>query len=211
MLCFSSSKGLTLGIIGFILLAVPGTPVSSQSSPSRGSPQPLSRAHWGIGFVGNVPDAIAGAAGYIVVPRLGGIGIYLDAKFDVDDPSDDRGFDPRVTVDQVEGLGGAEVKSESSWWSVNAAFVRPVSPFLMIYVGAGYAHRKVYGLYNVDPSGEVGLGGVVWAESPGKEEKRLNLMAGIMMRLTSRVTSQFGFETRPQGVTAGATLRFPPW
>jgi len=206
MLCLSSRKGLALGVIGSIIVALPGSPASGQNAL-----QPASRTHFGIGFVGNAPDAIGGAAGYVVVPNMGGIGIYLDAKFDVDDPSDERGFDPGITVDQVEAGGGDKVKSESSWWSVNAAFVRPVSPFLMIYGGAGYAHRKVYGLYNVDPAGEVGLGGVVWAESPGEEETRLNFMVGMMIRLTSRINTQFGFETQPQGLTVGAALRLPPW
>jgi hypothetical protein len=36
-------------------------------------------------------------------------------------------------------------------------------------------------------------------------------MLGVFFRLTSLISSQFGFETQPRGITAGASLRLPRW
>ncbi len=172
----------------------------------------MTRTHFGFGFTGNAPDAILGGSAYVVLPRFGGIGLYVDAKFDLENPTDERGYDPDVTVEEVEGVhGGDYVKSEASWRSFNVAIVRPVSSFLMVYGGGGAAFRTEYGLFNVSQTGGVGVGGLVWAEDPRQEETRVNLMAGLIMRLTSRVSTHFGFETQPRGLTIGASLRLPPW
>jgi hypothetical protein len=178
---------------------------------AQSAPPALDRVQFGIGYIGNAPEEMAGGGAYVLLPRAGGIGIYVDAKFDIENRSSDRGFEPDLTASQIEGeLGGKFVKKEGSWWSANAAFIRPVTPYMMAYGGAGIAHRTLYRLYD-EAGTEVGQGGVVWAEDPEAEENRVNLMAGIMLRLTSRVTTHFGFETQPRGVTVGATLRIPSW
>jgi hypothetical protein len=95
--------------------------------------------------------------------------------------------------------------------SVNLAVVRPLTPFLMAYAGGGMARVTRYELYNVDLQDPAGVGGVVWTENPDREETRANFMAGIIMRLTSSVSTQIGFETQPRGLTVGASLRLPKW
>ena len=186
---------------------------------AQNSPQPLTRAHFGIGYVANAPDALLGGALYLVVPKFGpitgGIGLYVDAKFDVDDPTDGRGFNSSVTVKDILNDPDREraefIRSETTAYSVNLAVVRPITPFLMAYAGGGMARRTQYELYNVTQDDPVGVGGIVWAENPEAEDTLVNLMAGILMRMTPSVTAHFGFETQPKGLTAGLSLRLPPW
>jgi hypothetical protein len=172
----------------------------------------LERTHFGIGYVANAPGLLAGGNAYLVIPRWGGVGIYVDAKFDIDNPSGDDAFVDSLDATQVANqVTGAEfVDAESSWRSINVALVRPVSAFLMVYGGAGISHRTRYHFYE-EPSQTLGLGGVFWVEAPAEEEDRVNLMLGVLMRLSSRVSTQFGFETEPRGLSVGASLRLPRW
>ena len=199
--------GIISGALCCLLLALYGSTASGQSSPP-----PLTRAQFGIGYVANAPEVMAGGAGYVILPRWGGIGLYLDAKFDISSPSGERGYDSSVTAAQVrDEVGGDYIKGEGSWRSANAAVLRPVTPFLIVYGGAGYAWKTAFELYQVEQDSGVGEGGVVWAEDPAGEETRVNLMAGVIMRLTGRVSTHFGFETQPRGLTVGASLRLPRW
>lgn len=195
-----------------LALAAVGALAAPAASQTAGPP-PLSRTQFGVGFVANAPDAILGGSAYVLLPTAGGIGIYVDAKFDNADPSGELGFDARYTSRQVAGeLGGVFVKREASWRSVNAAVIRPLTPSFMAYVGGGIAYATYYDLFaNVPPEVDAGHGGVVWAESPDDEGSVGNLMFGVMLRMTSRLTTQFGYETNPKGVTAGISLRLPAW
>lgn len=194
--------------LGFILVL--------GSFPSRAEtqeePGELDHTHFGIGYIANAPDLMSGVGAYFVIPKLGGIGLYVDAKFDVKNPSDSPEFDSSLTADDVpnEVEGASYIESESSYRSFNVAVVRPVSPFLMVYAGGGLAHRTRYAEYE-DPRQTHGRGGVFWVESPSEEEDRVNLMIGMMMRVGPRITSHFGFETQPRGITAGLSLRLPSW
>lgn len=192
-----------------VALAATAGPAAAQLT----GPQPLTRAQFGLGFVANAPDAVLGGSAYVVLPTAGGIGLYVDAKFDNANPSGELGFDARYTSRQVAGeLGGVFVKREASWRSLNAALVRPLTPSLMVYAGGGIAKASYYDLFaNVPVGVDAGHGGVVWAESPEDAETLGNFMLGVMLRMTSRFTTQFGYETRPKGVTAGVSLRLPAW
>jgi len=172
----------------------------------------VERAQFGIGYVANAPESMAGIGGYVILPALGGIGLYLDAKFDPTDPSDKSGFEAGLTAEQVrETVPGNEfIKDESSWQSFNAAVVRPLNPYLIVYAGGGVAKRTVFELYE-EPSGTWGMSGVLWVEAPDREETRVNFMLGAILRLSSRISTHFGFETEPTGVTVGASVRVPRW
>jgi hypothetical protein len=181
-------------------------PLSAQSTPRE-----LSRTQFGIGYVANAPDLLAGGGGYVLFPTWGGIGFYADAKFDTGDRSDDLAFRPDLTPDEVENEipGSRFIKREGSWQSFNVGLVRPVSPFLLVYGGAGYATASFHRLYEV--VGDDDIGQAIWVAAPDDEESRVNLMLGVFIRLTGRISTQFGFETQPRGLTAGASLRFPRW
>lgn len=204
----TSAPTVISGFLSSFLLALAGQPALGQTGP-----QPLDGVQFGVGYVANAPQAMAGVSGYVIVPRWGGIGLYVDAKIDVTGPSKERGYDPQVTVAQIQGgqFGEELIKSEGSWRSANAAVLHPITPFLALYGGGGVAQKRHFRLYQVNRNSGVGVGGVVWAEDPQAEETRVNIMAGMVMRLTARVSSHFGVETQPRGLTVGASLRLPRW
>lgn len=200
-------------LLGATLAFLLGSGMGMTAQPlwAQSTPRELSRTQFGIGYVANAPDLLAGGGGYVLFPTWGGIGLYVDAKFDTGNPSDDLAFQPGLTPDEVEDqLPGAEfIKREGSWRSFNVGLVRPVSPFLLAYGGAGYATASYYRLYEV--VGDDDIGRAIWVEAPEDDESRVNLMLGVFMRLTGRISTQFGFETQPRGITAGASLRLPRW
>ena len=66
-------------------------------------PEPQSRTQFGVGFVANAPDAVLGVSAYVLLPAAGGVGLYVDAKFDNANPSSELGYDARYTARQVAG------------------------------------------------------------------------------------------------------------
>lgn len=186
------------------------------SFPSVAEGQELDRVHFGVGYVVNAPDQMAGASGYVLFPNFGGIGIYLDVKGDIDSPSGERAFDNSLTSAEVEVdpryAGTRFLKRETSWKrSFNVALIRPLSRFMMVYGGGGLSTGEQYALYDV-PTGQVGeVGRALWVRDPRGDEDRVNLMLGLILRVLPGVASQLGFETHPGGFTAGVSLRLPPW
>jgi hypothetical protein len=175
--------------------------------------QELDRVRFGVGFVANAPSQMAGISGYVLLPVLGGIGVYADGKWDIDSPADDRAFDASRTAADLEAdpssAGTRFLKRETSWYrSFNLALVRPFNPFLMVYAGGGYAEGERYGLYQ-ELVGEVGR--ALWVRDPRQDEDRVSFMAGLILRLLPVLSTQVGLETQPRGFTAGMSLRLPSW
>lgn len=185
-------------------------------SPSGAGGQEVDQARFGIGFVANAPRQMVGGGGYVVLPVLGGLGLYVDGKVDIDSPAKDRAFVEGLTSEEVEQdpdySGTRFLKREMSWYrSFNAALVRPLNRFLMVYGGAGYSQGEQYALYDI-PTGEVGeIGRAMWVRDPRGDKNRVNVLFGAMFRLSSLVSTHFGFETEPGGVTVGVSLRIPRW
>jgi hypothetical protein len=169
------------------------------------------RMQFGLGYAGNAPDAMGGVSAYAIWPKFGGLGIYVDTKWDIDSPEKDRAFDPTRTKTTVESeLTGAQfLNSEDSFRTFNIALLRPMSPSLMLYAGGGLARAKAYYLYNVPAQGDIDDALLVAA--PDQDEDRVNLMAGMILRLSPVLSSQFGFESEPSGVTIGVSFRLPRW
>ena len=188
--------------------------ILAAAAPAAGQqdPEALSRTQFGVGFVGNAPDALLGGGAYVILPRWGGIGLYVDAKFDYSNPTGERGWDASVTSAEVANdVGGDFIKREESWQSFNVALVRPLSPTISAYAGAGVARGKAYDLFEVGLASDVGFGGVVWAEDPPSEETKVNILFGVITRISSRISAHFGYDTQPSGITVGLTLRLPAW
>jgi hypothetical protein len=144
-----------------------------------------------------------------VLPVLGGLGVYVDGKLDTSPPSDHPGFESDLTAQQVDDEIGDEFQGdESSWRSFNVALVRPVTPSLMVYAGAGYARESAYRQY-YDESLTRGQGGLYWVESPAEDESTVNVLVGMFLRMTSHINAQFGVENAPRGVTVGLSLVLP--
>jgi hypothetical protein len=184
-----------------VAVSIP-TPGSSQDAPAR---------RFGIGYVANAPDVLGGVGGYVVLPVLGGLGLYVDAKFDVDSPARDDDFISTLTDREVEEqVAGAQfIDDQDSWQSFNVALLRPVTPSLMLYAGAGYSTRTRYREYR-DPEGELGRLGFFTVEAPADEWSTVNPLVGGFLRISRWLDFQFGIETRPRGFTVGASLRLPP-
>jgi hypothetical protein len=162
-----------------------------------------------IGYVANVPNMFLGGSISIFPGALPGWGLYADVKLDVESPADDEGFIDSLTVEDVENdLGDAVFGQDGSWNSVNVAVVRAISPELAVYVGGGAGMRKEYRQY-FDNETELGISGLYWVEDAEVSGTYLNGMAGVMLRLTSVVTAQFGAETSPPGFTVGLQLTLP--
>ena len=90
----------------------------------------------------------------------------------------------------------------------------PPHPLSILHAlrGRGRTHETSYRLYDqIDRDLGIGFGGVVWAKDPRYAQSRANLMVGMITRLTSRLSAHFGYETQPDGVTAGLSLRLPRW
>jgi hypothetical protein len=172
--------------------------------PGRGAAQePVLESHFGAGFVVLAPHQYIGFSAQALSLRMGGIGIYVDAKFDRTPPSKEPEFDPTITAEEAEDQFGDELfTEEDSWQSVNVAVLRPVIPELLLYLGAGYSSQEHYRQY-IDETEERGLEGLYWAEDPSRSGNRLNLLGGAFFRISQSLLVQFGVETKPRGVTVG--------
>ncbi len=193
--------------LGPALLGAQATPAGGRGGvPLRG----LDRVQYGVGYVANPPEMLAGVGAYVLFPVLGGIGVYVDGKWDVDTPEEDLAFRPGVTPAELEAAtpGVQYLKREASWRSLNAGIVRPFSPWIMGYAGVGLASASYYRLYE---ELEMEVGRAILVRSAQDDETRINLMVGVLLRLTSAVTTHLGLEGQPRGVTVGASLRLPPW
>jgi len=181
-------------------------------SPRPSSGQDLALPRFGIGYVANGPDLLVGGGGYVVFPALGGIGFFADVKLDLESPSRKPEFLSRLNARQVEDqVEGAVLQfPDNSWRSFNMGVIRPVSPWLMLYAGGGYAVRTRYRAYQ-EPSQEMGFLGFFWVEAPDERKTTVNTMFGGFMRISHRLAFQIGFETAPRGLTVGAFFGFPRW
>lgn len=165
---------------------------------------------FGIGYTANAPEMLAGVSGFVILPAMGGIGLYLDAKFNPDSPrKEDTFLEGRTALqieDEVEGVRFQD--SKDSYRSFNAAVVRPVTPSLMLYAGAGISQMTRYREY-FDPAEQMGLAGYFWVEAPDEKATSINGLAGAYLRISSLMSLQTGFETNPKGFTVGATFHLP--
>lgn len=176
------------------------------------SAQVVDAPQFGIGYVANAPDQMAGGSAYVILPVAGGLGLYADAKFDIDSPSKDIAFRSDLTGAEVrsseEFTGARFLKQEFSYRSVNVALVRPLNTGVTLYAGGGMVWGENYKLYE-QIVGELGY--ALWVVDPEFDETDVNLMGGLILRISSVLSTQIGYETRPNGVTAGVSLRLPRW
>ena len=198
-------KGLLFSVALLAGLALCEQPVAGQA-PGSG----FDRPHVALGYVANAPNMMAGIAGYAIFPYLGGIGLYLDAKLDIENPSGDDIFEDGITARQVvDQISGAKfIRRELSYQAVNVALPRPLTHSRAVYAGGGVVKVSEYHLFQ-EFSSDLGFAGIFWVEAPHLEEVRGNLMVGAFLRMSSFLSTQMGFETEPRGFTFGASLRLP--
>jgi hypothetical protein len=179
-------------------IAYPGTGVPT-------SPQP----RIGAGYVANIPNQFVGVSAHFLSRRLGGIGLYVDAKFDLDSPADEPGYLPNLTVAEVEAERNDQIlRREGSWTSVNAALMRSLTPQMVVYAGAGYSDAREYREY-VDEAGQMGMLGLYWVRDEAASGARLNVLGGVMLQISPVLALQLGGESSPGGFTVGASYLIP--
>lgn len=165
-------------------------------------------ARLGIGYVVNAPNQLAGVSGHVLTGRFGGLGLYVDAKFDIDEPGGDE-FVDSLTANEVDlRYGDTRFSEEGSWMSVNVALMRPLTPDLIVYAGAGYSDEKRYVQY-YDINAERGNLGYYWVEDDEESGSKINPMGGVMLRIQPNIFVQFGLEGAPVGGTVGVTYSLP--
>lgn len=165
----------------------------------------------GVGYVSNAPNMFTGVSAWGVADVLGGLGLYVDGKMKLTTPADASDFAPDLTTTEVDATPNQQqMGDESSWWSVNAALIRPISPELMLYLGAGYAYEDSFRRY-FDPNETLvqDTFGWFWVRDEAASGGRLNILGGAFFRIANRLALQFGYETAPNGGTVGVTYSLP--
>ncbi|HUG40649.1 MAG TPA: hypothetical protein VMM12_09195 [Longimicrobiales bacterium] len=162
----------------------------------------------GVGYVTNAPNMFLGGSAYFVADYRGGLGLYVDFKRSTSTPRTESDFIDSLTVSEVDDLGHERDFDDFAWWSVNGALVRPISPELMLYLGAGYTHEEVYYRYRSDDP-DLGSFGRYWIADEEGSGGRLNVLGGAFLRVSRRIALQFGIELQPNGFTVGGSYSLP--
>lgn len=198
---------LRAALAGALVAAATAPALSAQVVGGRTAP--AFQPRMGVGYVANVPNQFVGASGHFVSNFLGGMGLYVDAKFDLDSPEDDEKFVDSLTAADVEDeLGDQLLRRDGVWTSVNVALTRAVTPQLVAYAGLGYSDAQEYVEY-LDENrqmGQLGFYTVLDEEASGGQ---VNFLGGVMFQISRTVALQLGGETAPAGFTVGVTYLVP--
>lgn len=163
----------------------------------------------GVGYLANIPNQFAGASAHVLTGFMGGLGLYVDVKFDPQSPEDEEGFIDSLTVAEVEeNLNDQLFSDEGVWTSFNVAVMKALGPQFVVYAGAGWADAKQYVEY-LDGERELGLQGFYWVRDEEGSGSELNVMGGAMFQLTQNFAFQIGAESAPRGFTMGASYLVP--
>ena len=170
-------------------------------------------AQWGprvgIGYVVNAPNQYLGVTAHVLTGALGGLGLYVDGKFTVPSARDKENFESQWTAQHVDdNFGDIPFGTEEQHRSFNAALMRPLTPELIVYAGAGLTERSVYVEY-FDEARERGKSGFYWVEDTDNNKTGVNVLGGAFFRIARNVSLQFGAESEPQGLTIGASYSIP--
>lgn len=170
-------------------------------------------AQWGpragVGYVVNAPNQYVGVSAHVLTGAMGGLGLYVDGKVRRPSVRDRENFDPEITAQYVDdNFGDLPFGSRSEYVSFNGALLRPITPELMMYAGAGISERREYVEY-LDEQRELGNSGFYWVEDTDAAGQGVNVIAGAFFRIARSVSLQFGIETQPRGATVGASYSFP--
>jgi len=177
-----------------------GSPALNFQNTSRG----------GVGLVINAPQQFLGASGLFVTSGVpGGLGLYLDFKSSHNPPNRRDEYDPAISIEQAENVfGDTPFRNDRGWTTVNVAGVRPLTPELMLYAGAGLARASGFRQYH-DPAGDRGQTGFYWVDDPEATDDYVNLLGGALIRGGTNLIFQIGGETAPAGVTVGGMFAVP--
>ncbi|HEU0300165.1 MAG TPA: hypothetical protein VFR37_11940 [Longimicrobium sp.] len=202
---FSCARQLAAAAAALLLTALPAT-------AQIGVPASRARAFQprvGIGYLANVPNQFVGGSAHVLLDVFGGVGLYVDAKFDPESPEDSEGFIDSLTVAEVEeNFNDQFFSEEGSWTSFNVAVMKALGPQFVVYAGAGWADAKQYVEF-LDSDRDLGESGFYWVRDEENSGGEVNVMGGAMFQLTSNIAFQVGAESAPGGFTVGASYLIP--
>jgi hypothetical protein len=199
---------LRAALAGALLAAAVAPALSAQVIGGR-TGTPAFQPRMGVGYVANVPNQFVGASGHFVSSFMGGMGLYVDAKFDLDSPEDDEKFIDSLTAADVENtLGDQLLRRDGVWTSVNVAVTRAVTPQLVAYAGVGYSDAQEYVEY-LDEQREMGMLGFYTVHDEEASGGQVNFLGGVMFQISRTVALQLGGETAPGGFTVGVSYLVP--
>jgi hypothetical protein len=165
--------------------------------------------HLGIGYTANIPNQFVGVSAHAVTDLLGGMGLYVDAKFATESPEDKEWYEPDLTSAEVIAAGGdAELSSQGAWRSVNVALMRGLSSQLTVYGGAGYVNGTQYVEY-YDAERQLGRAGVYWVRDEEESGTHVNFLGGVFFQVARTLAIQLGGESKPGGFTVGVSYLIP--
>lgn len=197
-----------LGLLMLTLtLALPFSASAQGNLGVREGFQDLPRV--GIGYVTNAPNIFTGASLYGVVDRLGGIGLYVDAKVTRSSPADEPDYVDSITYEEASATYSPQMVRDSAhaWVSLNAALLKTLTPELMLYLGGGYTDQETYRRFGV-PESDLGEFGHFWVHDRAASGGRINILGGAFFRISRHVALQFGLESAPRGLTVGGSYSF---
>lgn len=200
MICRPGTLAGAATLFGLSLL-LPGK-AGAQASQQWGS-------RVGVGYVVSAPNQYVGVSAHVLSTLAGGVGLYFDGKATRPSISSRENFESAWTSRHVDNtFGDLPFSDAHEYRSLNIALLRPMTPELMIYAGAGLTRRTVYVEY-LDEERERGRYGVYWVEDTDAAAEGVNALAGAFFRIGRNMSLQFGFETQPGGVTVGAAYSLP--
>lgn len=186
-------------------LALPQRADAQVSAPRNLPWQP----HLGIGYTANIPNQFVGVSAHAVTDLLGGMGLYVDAKFATESPEDKEWYVPDLTSEEVIAAGGdGELSRQGAWQSVNVALMRGLSSQLTVYGGAGYVNGTQYVEY-YDTERELGRAGVYWVRDEAESGTQVNFLGGVFFQVARTLAIQLGGESKPGGFTVGVSYLIP--
>ncbi len=196
--------------LGAVVVALVGMAMFPGSLRAQLSPDLQNAAHVGVGYMPNVPVTPLGFSVLAVSPKLfGGAGVQASVRFTTDSPGNSPFFMSGMTVADAEiGFGDLLFEEKSDWLAVNLALVYALSGELALYGGAGYAKEDRYREY-FDESRTRGDFGFYWVEDPEASGTRVNVLGGLIFRLTRAVYFQIGAESAPRGGNVGIVIALP--
>ncbi len=164
----------------------------------------------GLGYVMSVPNAFVGFSALGISPSiLGGAGLYADVKFSHDSPGREEEFRGNIDWRDSEFTFGDQLFEErSAWVMVDLALAYAVTRELVLYAGGGYAREWHYRNY-FDDSLNRGIEGFYWVLEEEESGKRVNIIAGMLIRAAPHFLIQVGADGRPRGAAVGIMLTLP--
>lgn len=193
----------------FMSVALPPATLGAQGMPRLSGPHFKNRPILGVGYVANIPATFLGFSALATTPGiLGGAGLYAAVKFTSGSPKNTPEFVSTISPSDAElTYGDLNYAADADWFGVDLAVVYAVAPEMALYGGAGYAKRTGYKQY-YDDSATRGLEGFYWVADPDHSGNRLNVLGGMLMRVSRFLLFQVGAESQPVGVSVGVTVAF---